>query len=116
MRNNIGDIVEIDGLLFKHRVLIITGFHRNMISVCDIIDSKFEANINSARITSNSGCLSEKFLQKLNKRIVAKLKVSGFDFNNKKKVLTSIELMRRAKSGDKEAKREFLIRYGKLIK
>lgn len=113
MKNKIGDIVIVEGLLFKHRTLIITGFHKDRISVSDITDSKFEANINSARITSNSGCLSEKFLQKLNKRIVAKLKVSGFVFNAK---ISSIELMRRAKSGDKEAKREFLIRYGKLIK
>jgi len=113
MKNSIGDIVKVDGLLFKHRLLIITGLRRNMFSISDITDSRFTANISSERIASNEGRIPERILTKLNKRIAAKLKVSGFVFNTK---ISSIELMRRAKSGDKEAKREFLIRYGKLIK
>lgn len=116
MNNNIGDIVKIEGLLFKHRTLIVTGYRRNMINVTDMAESSFTANINADRITENKGRISDKAIQTLSKKIIAKLRVAQFTFKAKEKSLTSIELMKLAKQGNKQARIMFLKRYGKLIK
>lgn len=112
-----GDIVKVEGRLFKNRSLVVLSqtTENSRRWVIDKVDSRFVGNILESQILSKIDEVSQKNAHTISHKTRKALKNNGFVLKQPQPVSPLPELIKKVKQGDIQARITFFKIYKKKI-